>query len=121
MFIEMTATGHYSGATESEMVWIDDALYEKYEHQINEICFYFHDLDGKHSETKGELYIHETLTEGLAEWKDCTGSDIMMDYITEFMTPEDCEELIARHHEVVRDIKFVTKITAIMNGVEIEL
>ncbi|CAL9963398.1 hypothetical protein VPHD479_0079 [Vibrio phage D479] len=122
MFIEMSACGYYSNQTESQMVWLDDGMYEKYENQINhELSMYFYELDGKHSETQAELAVYEYLEDGLRAWHECTGSDHLIEHLADFMSAEDVTEMEKRHREVTSGLEFVTTLTCIMNGVEIRL
>lgn len=57
IFVGSEATAYYSGQEACEGVFLPSHIYEKYHEEIEDIftSYYFYELDGKHSEVRGDL------------------------------------------------------------------
>lgn len=57
--IELFGEGYYSGSVASHLGFMLKQDYLKYKEEIESYIPYFSELDGKHSETEGEVFVHE--------------------------------------------------------------
>lgn len=57
--IEAGAMGYYSGQTYSEQIFITKESYEKVKNEIDDMCIYIYDLDGKHSECECDIDVED--------------------------------------------------------------
>lgn len=84
--IEVSATGHYSNASETHTCWVTKEFCDKYADAIGTFSYHFHELDGKHSETEGDVYIHESVTDMMNAWIASNGdhwviTEVLFDHI----------------------------------------
>ncbi|AUR85878.1 hypothetical protein NVP1081O_143 [Vibrio phage 1.081.O._10N.286.52.C2] len=114
--LEITATGHYSDATAAQTCWVTQEFVEKYEEPIGEWSFTFSELDGKHSETEGELFIHSTPRDMALAWSVSQGehwafTEDMFDH--EEFESADVSEMISLNEDLnsMIDVKTETIIT----------
>ena len=57
VIIRLTADGYYSGSSVEECCILREDTFDKIKEKLFNKTFYFHELDGKHSETEGDLSI----------------------------------------------------------------
>lgn len=63
--------GHYSGNSETQGWWVTKDFYEEHKELINNYIPHFHDLDGKHSEVEGAVWVYQGITlASLTEFED---------------------------------------------------
>lgn len=79
--LEVSATGHRSGKFRSHIFFMAEYDFNEHEDVLREYRFWFHELDGKHSEVQGEVAVHyddsaigqayHLVTDGDDKWIDC--------------------------------------------------
>jgi hypothetical protein len=87
--LEVSATGHRSGAFRSHLFFMTEDDFNKHEDVLREYRFWFHDLDGKHSEIEGDVKVHyddnaigqayHLSTDGDEKWVDCVNDVLPKD------------------------------------------
>lgn len=105
VFIGSEAEGYYSGAYECEGVFISREMFEKYSELLEDTFNgrYFHELDGKHSEVKGDQITIEVNNEndlfGIIFDKEANyATYVLEDHIED--AEDDCDDLIAHVKEI---------------------
>ncbi|CAL9972519.1 hypothetical protein VPHD482_0170 [Vibrio phage D482] len=98
--IEVTATGHYSNATETQTCFVTAEFIEKYKDAIDTFTYRFHELDGKHSETEADIHVLESTKEMALSWADSRGehwaiTEVMFDHIRGYADEVDEEDFAA--------------------------
>lgn len=73
--INFYAEGYYSGQTYEENLQIRTEIYEKLKDEIDNIECYVYELDGKHSEVKGDITISHYLEEEMLNYSWDSAND----------------------------------------------
>lgn len=89
--LEVSATGNRSGAFRSSIFFMSEEDYDKHEEVLDEYRFWFHELDGKHSEVEGVVETHykdhdigkayHRVTDGDDKWLDCINDVLPEDVV----------------------------------------
>lgn len=89
--LEVSATGHRSGAFRSCIFFMSEEDYDKHAEKLGEYRFWFHELDGKHSEVEGEVMVrredqdigqsYHLVTDGDDKWLDCINDVLPEDFV----------------------------------------
>ncbi|CAM0050836.1 hypothetical protein VPHF86_0157 [Vibrio phage F86] len=126
--LELSATGYHSNSTETHTMWVTQDFIDKYGDCILAQTIYFHELDGKHSETEGEISFHSDLQAMALAWADSRGESYKIeevfdhlrgDYVGEF--EDGLNDAIAEMTELNTDLNEtieVTNITKVTIGTE---
>ena len=103
--INVYAEAYYSGNTHEENFIITTETYEKMKDAIDNLKFYFSELDGKHSEVKAETTITHYLEEEILNmtWDDivCDGdslSERLAEVFEEYELILDDEEKLVNNY-----------------------
>jgi hypothetical protein len=67
-YMEVFAEGHHSGSTGTEGMFIPTSFLEEFSEEIASHTFYFHELDGKHSETEGDVSFSDITPENVDDF-----------------------------------------------------
>lgn len=88
--LEVSATGYRSGAFRSSIFFMSKEDYDKHEEKLGEYRFWFHELDGKHSQVEGDVAVYHIDEDiGQAYYQVTDGDDKWLDCIRDILPSED--------------------------------
>lgn len=89
--LAVSAEGYRSGAFRSHIFFMPEDDFDKHEDVLLAYRFWFHELDGKHSEIEGEVTVHykdhdigqayHMSTDGDEKWIDCINDVLPEDVV----------------------------------------
>lgn len=99
--LEVSATGYRSGAFSSHIFFMTEEDFNKHEDVLREYSFWFHELDGKHSEIEGKVKVHYKDHDiGLAYYRVTDGEDKWVDCINDVL-PEDIVPALREFNDTI--------------------
>lgn len=125
VFVNLTATGGYSGQTESHTGFMPKEIFEKYEQEITDHTPYFHDIDGKHSEVEGKTITthvsQDTLKGCLLAHFNADGNWQVYESLTDSvgMEEEEIQAIKDLSYRVSKGINVFTTVTVTLDGEEV--
>lgn len=125
VMVEFSATGYYSGNSESQVAFFEKDDYETVKDALESYTPYFRELDGKHSEVEG--VVTTTYINTMLEFKQCIDSHMNADdHYMIFESCLDCSEydsmtgmLMETHEAIVSQFETETATEYYVQGVKI--
>jgi len=117
VMINFFGEGYYSGNSESQTMIIEKSFYEDFKEEIDKYVPYFHELDGKHSEVRGNLTVSNITKENLGRVVASVMEDdhwpVSENLIWELDAPQEMLEKQDKVHETFENLCRIETVTKI--------